>query len=139
MTCEMRWKGALIGSLDSWAFPDLRCKERIDTVEVFEGKMTRSHSAALSDWINGKGAAAQFVAFAEVYKALERGILDCGVTGADPAYGQRWYEVTQYMNGPLHSFTATNNIVNAQVWGKMPRRYSRKRALALSWYSSVLL
>ena len=96
------------------------CKERIDTLQDFKGKKTRSHSAALSDWINGMGAAAQFVAFAEVYTALERGILDCGVTGADPAYGQRWYEVTQYMNGPLPSFTATNNIVNSQVWGKMP-------------------
>ena len=77
------------------------CKDRIDTLEDFKGKKTRSHSAALSDWINGMGAAAQFVAFAEVYTALERGILDCGVTGADPAYGQRWYEVTKYMNGPL--------------------------------------
>ena len=96
------------------------CKERIDTLEDFDGKKTRSHSAALSDWINGMGAEAQFVAFAEVYTALERGILDCGVTGADPAYGQRWYEVTQYMNGPLPSFTATNNIVNAMVWDAMP-------------------
>ena len=96
------------------------CKERIDTLEDFKGKKTRSHSAALSDWINGMGAAAQFVAFAEVYTALERGILDCGVTGADPAYGQRWYEVTRYMNGPLPSFTATNNIVNSQIWDRMP-------------------
>lgn len=96
------------------------CKEKIETLDDFDGKKTRSHSAALSDWINGMGAAAQFVAFAEVYTALERGILDCGVTGADPAYGQRWYEVTSYMNGPLPSFTATNNIVNSQVWDKMP-------------------
>ena len=57
------------------------CKDRIDTLEDFKGKKTRSHSAALSDWINGMGAAAQFVAFAEVYTALERGILDCGGTG----------------------------------------------------------
>ena len=101
------------------------CKERIDTLEDFRGKKTRSHSAALSDWINGMGAEAQFVAFAEVYTALERGILDCGVTGADPAYGQRWYEVTSYMNGPLPSFTATNNILNSQVWGRMPEDLQR--------------
>ena len=96
------------------------CKDRIDTLEDFKGKKTRSHSAALSDWINGMGAEAQFVAFAEVYTALERGILDCGVTGADPAYGQRWYEVTSYMNGPLPSFTATNNILNSEVWNRIP-------------------
>ena len=80
----------------------------------------RSHSAALSDWITGMGADAQFVAFSEVYTALERGILDCGVTGSDPAYGQRWYEVTKYMNGPLISLTSTNNVVNGTVWDKLP-------------------
>ena len=46
----------------------------------------RSHSAVLSDWINGVGAQAQFVAFSEVYTALERGILDCGVTGRRPGF-----------------------------------------------------
>ena len=45
------------------------------------------------------GSEAQFVAFAEVYTALERGILDVGVTGANAAYGQRRNEVTAYMAG----------------------------------------
>ena len=96
------------------------CHDKIESMADFKGLKTRSHSAALSDWINGMGAQAQFVAFSEVYTALERGILDCGVTGADPAYGQRWYEVTKYMNGPLISLTSTNNVVNSQVWEKMP-------------------
>jgi TRAP-type C4-dicarboxylate transport system substrate-binding protein len=66
------------------------------------------------------GAQAQFVAFAEVYTALERGILDCGVTGADPAYGQRWYEVTEYMIGPLPTFTANHLVFNRKVWEELP-------------------
>ena len=45
------------------------------------------------------------MAFAEVYTALERGILDGGVTGANAAYGQRWYEVTDYMAGGLPLLT----------------------------------
>jgi len=96
------------------------CNEKILSMDDFNGLKTRSHSAALSDWINGMGAQAQFVAFSEVYTALERGILDCGVTGADPAFGQRWYEVTKYMNGPLLSLTSTNNVVNGRVWDKIP-------------------
>jgi TRAP-type C4-dicarboxylate transport system substrate-binding protein len=96
------------------------CKERIDTLEDFKGKKTRSHSAALSDWINGMGAAAQFVAFAEVYTALERGILDCGVTVAFAAHAQRWYEVTDYMVGPLSSQLLNTVIVNRDVWDGLP-------------------
>ena len=90
------------------------------TLEDFKGLKTRSHSAALSDWIEGMGADAQFVAFAEVYSALERGILDAGVTRASPGFAQRWYEVTDYMNGGLYSFNSTTNVINKTVWEKLP-------------------
>jgi len=97
----------------------LFCRDKIESLEDFRGKRIRSHSAALSNWINGMGATAQFVAFAEVYTAIERGILDCGVTGADAAYGQRWYEVTDYMIGPLLGFTFHSNVVSNAVWNSL--------------------
>ena len=96
------------------------CKDGITSLADFEGKKTRSHGAALSDWIEGMGADAQFVAFAEVYTALERGILDCGVTVAFAAHAQRWYEVTEYMVGPLSSQLLTNAIINKEVWDGLP-------------------
>jgi len=96
------------------------CKDKVESLDDFKGKKTRSHSAALSDWIEGMGASAQFVAFAEVYTALERGILDCGVTGADASHGQRWYEVTDYMIGPLISWPFVNNVINADKWNSIP-------------------
>ena len=89
-------------------------------LEDFQGLKTRSHSAALSDWIEGIGGDAQFLAFAEVYTALERGILESAVAGADAGHGQRWYEVTTYIAGPLVSFPSTNNIINGEVWAKIP-------------------
>ena len=95
-------------------------KKALRSLEDFKGLKTRSHSAALSDWIEGMGADAQFVAFAEVYAALERGILDAGVTGASPGYSQRWYEVTEFMNGGLKSFNSTMNVINKEVWEKIP-------------------
>ena len=96
------------------------CKEGITELADFEGRKTRSHGAALSDWIEGMGAEAQFVAFAEVYTALERGILDCGVTVAFAAHAQRWYEVTDYMVGPLSSQLLSNAIINKEVWEELP-------------------
>ena len=41
-------------------------------------------------------------------------------TGSDPAHGQRWYEVVDYMNGPLANFTSTNIVINGKVWGELP-------------------
>ena len=101
---------------DQFFFSD----KKLENPEDFVGLKTRSHSAELSDWINHMGAAAQFMAFAEVYTALERGILDAGVTGANPGLSQRWYEVTDYMNGRLYSFNSTTNVINGDVWAAIP-------------------
>ncbi len=101
---------------DQYFFSNLRLNSPAD----FRGLKTRSHSTELSDWLDGMGAESQFVAFAEVYPAMERGILDAGVTGANPGLSQRWYEVTDYMNGPLTSFNSTIIAINDQVWDGIP-------------------
>ncbi len=95
-------------------------KKPLSALEDFKGLKTRTHAAALTDWIEGMGADAQFIALTEVYTSLDRGILDAGVTGAALALSQRWPEVSKYMNGPLKSLISTNNVVNKDVWEKIP-------------------
>ena len=95
-------------------------KEPIVELEDFQGLKVRSFGGALSDMIDGMGSEAQWVAFTEVYTALERGILDGGVTGANAGYGQRWYEVADYIAGPLPLFTVENATFNPAVWDSLP-------------------
>jgi TRAP-type C4-dicarboxylate transport system substrate-binding protein len=98
-------------------------KEPIEELEDFKGLKVRSFGGALSDLIDGMGSEAQWVAFTEVYTALERGILDGGVTGANAGYGQRWYEVADYMAGPLPLFTVENATFNPAVWEGIPEDF----------------
>ena len=105
-----------IGGDDQFIFSN----HRIDHPDDFAGLKTRSHSTELSDWINHVGGQAQAMAFAEVYIALERRILDAAMTGANPGLSQRWYEVVDYLNGPLYSFNSTTNVVNEAVWADIP-------------------
>jgi len=72
----------------------------------------RSHSTVLGDLINGMGGDAQFVAFSEVYTALERGILDGAVTCGPCGAGLRWFEVADYLNGPIISIGVTYITIN---------------------------
>ena len=92
----------------------------LETPEDFGGLKIRSFSASLSDWISGMGGDAQFVAFSEIYYALERSILDAGVTNASAAYTQRWYEVADYMNGPFYSLDSTIVAVSNHDWDGIP-------------------
>lgn len=96
------------------------CQDKLTAPADFRGQRTRSHGAALSDWIEGMGAEAIFVDFAEVYAGLERGALDCAITGAYSAYGQRWYEVTSYMNGFLLGLFNDNVVMHRAAFDRLP-------------------
>ena len=100
-------------------------KEPIEKLEDFEGLKVRSFGGALSDMIDGMGSDSQGAASTEIYTALERGILDGGVTGANAAYGQRWYEVADYMSGPLPLFTVENATFNYDVWQEIPEDFQQ--------------
>lgn len=75
-------------------------RDPLRTVADFEGKKIRQHSTILGDLLAGLGAEGQFVAFADVYIALERGVMDAGVTAGEAGHSQRWYEVTDYLTAP---------------------------------------
>ena len=89
-------------------------------LEDFDGLKTRSHGTTMTDAINGLGGEGQFMAFAEVYTALERGILDAGVTGAHAGHGQRWYEVTDNLIGPFISMPMGFETMNQNTWSQIP-------------------
>ena len=93
---------------------------RLENPGDFQNLKTRSYSSALSDWLNYMGADARFIEYAEVYTSLERGIMDAAVTGANPGFWQRWYEVADYMSGPLYNFNSATSAINKKVWENIP-------------------
>ena len=95
-------------------------KTPVHTVDDLDGLKVRSHSASLSDLLDGLHMDAQFVAFSEVYVALERGILDAGVTAGSAGYGQRWYEVTDYLVGPIEARGHVILAMNLDQWNILP-------------------
>ena len=103
---------------DGGAF--LFSNDELERPEDFEGLRIRSFGDTIADWIRGMGGEPRLVAFAEVYTDLERGTLDVGVTNAAAGFGQRWFEVSQYINGPLYSFGSSINAINHEVWDNIP-------------------
>ena len=95
-------------------------REPLPDLASYKDKNIRQHSTILGDLLAGLGAEGQFVAFADVYTALERGVLDAGITGGTPGYGQRWYEVTDYLYGPIvGSVGVTYVTVNSEKWAAL--------------------
>jgi len=96
-------------------------KKPLDSLDDVKGLKTRVHSGVLQDLLNHLGAQAQFMTFADVYPALERGVLDAAVTCSTCAIGQKWYEVTEYLTGPFPgTFGQTFITFAKREWDKMP-------------------
>lgn len=89
-------------------------------VADFAGLKTRSHSTVLADLLKGMGADAQFMAFSEVYTGLERGILDAAVSCGGCGAGLRWFEVTDYLVGPIVALAVTYISMNEDRWNEIP-------------------
>ena len=74
----------------------------------------------LGDLLSGLGADGQFLAFSEVYTALERGVMDAAITVLDAGYGMKWYEVTDYMTGPIVALAQTWVTMNKDTFNELP-------------------
>jgi TRAP-type C4-dicarboxylate transport system substrate-binding protein len=95
------------------------CKPEIKSIKDLAGKKFRVYSTTLGDFVEAVGGTPVTVAFAEVVPALEKGVVDCGITGTMPAFQAKWYEVAKYVM-PLRlgwgiSFTAAN----LDTWNKL--------------------
>ena len=92
----------------------------IETPEDFNRLRVRTSSTGWSDLIRAMGAEPQIVDFAETYSALERGILDAAVTIPSAAFSQRWYEVADYVVGPIPSLGQSWITINGNIWNEIP-------------------
>lgn len=91
-----------------------------DDPRDWQGFKVLSHADALSDLLSGMGAKPQHLAFADVYTALERGVFDGAVSCASCGHEQRWYEVTDYIVGPLYNISHSWLTVNQEFWNTIP-------------------
>ncbi len=101
---------------DQWFFGN----QPLSILEDFQGLKIRSHSAAMTDFLQGMGAEGVFVGPGEMYTALERGFVDAAATGVLLAIPDRLFEVANYMAGPVIGFGYTNNVINKNVWNDIP-------------------
>jgi len=101
---------------DQWFFAD----RPLQTPQDFEGLQIRSHAASLSDFIRGMGGEPVFLGPTEIYNALDRGFVDAVPTSPLLALADRLSEVSSYMSGPIIGFGYTNNVINKDVWDRIP-------------------
>lgn len=101
---------------DQWFFSN----EPMRSIDDFDGKRVRTHSASMSDFIRGMGGEPVELSVGELYTALQIGTVDAAVTTLLLGVTGSLYEVTDHIAGPVIGFGYTNNVINRDVWNRIP-------------------
>ncbi len=93
------------------------CNAEVESLADLEGKKIRGSGRMTTLFLEALGAEGITMAFSEVPGALERGVIDCAVTGAGSGYASGWFESsTHLVNLPLGGWDPVITAVNLDVW-----------------------
>ena len=73
------------------------CNTEISSLEDLRGKQVRASGRAVGEFLEALGAEATTIGFAEVPGALDRGVVECAITGTLSAYSSGWHEVSSHV------------------------------------------
>lgn len=75
------------------------CRMPFTDLADLKGKKIRTWNRTLADFVESFGGTAISMPFAEVVPALQRGVVDCAITGTAAGYLGKWPEVAGYVYG----------------------------------------
>ncbi len=108
--------GSLVLGTFTWPEQNFYCRGDIKSVADLKGKKVRVQGTSQADLVKGLGGSAVTLSFGEVVPALEKGVVDCSITGTMPAYKAKWHEVTNTLFRLPVGFTASLWAVNLKTW-----------------------
>ena len=73
------------------------CGKPVERLADLKGLKVRVYGSSLGDLVQGWGGIPVTIAFGEVVPALQKGVVDCGITGSLPAYDAKWREVVTHI------------------------------------------
>jgi TRAP-type mannitol/chloroaromatic compound transport system substrate-binding protein len=95
------------------------CNSPIKGLADIKGKKVRVQGTSQGDLVEGLGGTGVTIPFAEVVPALQRGTVDCGITGTMPAYKAGWHEVTSHVLALPVGFSVSFSIVSLATWNRL--------------------
>lgn len=95
------------------------CRKPVPSLTDLQGMKVRAAGPSLGDLIKAFNGQPVSVNFGEVYTALERGTIDCAVTGTGGGNSAKWTEVTTHLVNYPMQWAVAGYYVNLAWWNKL--------------------
>lgn len=100
----------------------LFCKEKITSLKDLKGKKVRASGWTVAEFLDGVGATGITMSYSEVPQSLQRGVIDCAVTGGLSGYLSGWGEVSEYLYPlPIGGWAYVVTAMNMDTWNKFSK------------------
>lgn len=96
------------------------CNAEVSNLDDLAGLKIRASGRMTAKFLEALGAEGVNVAFSEVPGALQKGVVDCAVTGAGSGYSAGWWEVsTHLLPIPLGGWDSVVTAMNLDKWNSL--------------------
>jgi TRAP-type C4-dicarboxylate transport system substrate-binding protein len=96
------------------------CNAEINSLDDLQGKKVRASGRMTAKFLEALGAEGVNIGFGEVPGALQRGVVDCAITGAGSGYNAGWWEVsTHLLPIPLGGWDPVVTAINLDKWNTL--------------------
>jgi len=93
------------------------CNAEVKSLSDLAGLKIRASGRMTAKFLEALDAQSVNIGFGEVPGALQRGVIDCAVTGAGSGYSAGWWEVTTHLvNLPLGGWDPVVTAMNLDKW-----------------------
>lgn len=108
----------------------LFCKDEVRSLKDLKGKKVRASGWTVAEFLDGIGATGITMSYSEVPQALQRGVIDCAVTGGLSGYSSGWGEVANHLYPlPIGGWAYVVTAMNLNTWDKFSKN-EKKTLLA---------
>lgn len=96
------------------------CDRNVSGLKDLAGLKVRGSGRMTAKFLEALGAEGITLAFSEVPGALQRGVIDCAVTGAGSGYSAGWWEVTSHLvTMPIGGWDPVITAINLDKWNAL--------------------
>ncbi|KFC73090.1 ABC transporter substrate-binding protein [Bosea sp. LC85] len=115
---QERFNGKLLGI---WPFGPqvLFCNATIGSLADLKGKKVRVYDQSLAKFIEQIGGIPVSISFGETQQSLQRGVVDCAITGPSSANSAGWPEVTTHFMPIGFQIALNAYAMNLNSWKKL--------------------
>ncbi len=95
------------------------CNAEMSGLKDLEGKKVRASGAAIGDFVSALGGTPVSMSFGEVVQGLQKGVIDCAITGSMSGFNAKWHEVSTHIYELPIAWSPVVHMVGLETWNEL--------------------